>query len=932
MARRLQARTLVARAAEVELIEEAACQAARGRGSVVVVRGEPGVGKTRLLAEAVRRSTEAGRPALVGRAVPGGGSFRPLADALLARQRTHGIPPPEAVQPFAPALSRLVPGWGPVTGGGGSVAVDEVLPLSEALVRLLRAVGRHHGALLALDDLHWADADTLAVVDRLVDAVEDAPVVLLLATRPEVPPVLERLTARAAAVIRLGRLSAGDTGQLLTACAEGETLPEHVHRHVVEVSEGLPLLVEELLADLVDAGALVRTQEGWSAVGPVPTVVPGSVASTVRRRLAALEASSRSVVEAAAVLGRRVDWRLLAPMTGLPEAAVLTALRAAADTGLLESDVDREALRFPHALVRDALLETLLPPLRVTLARTAAGLVEERGQDPVLAADLHEQGGNPITAARLLLATASAQENWGLGTREALLRRAAALAPDDDDVTCALVDVLAVTGRAVEATELGEPLLARLDPSNSRRVGTALSLARACLAAGRPQQAEACLGAAGRGPAVDAVAAHIAFFRQRPDDAERLARAAADAGEAAVRCEALEMLGRVARLRDLPVEAEAAFRQALSVAEEHALPTWRVRALHELGTLDLLGPARSDRLEAARELAAAAGMLGSAAVLDLQIAAVHNLRMEHAAGAEAARRCVELATALRLPGLVGTGLVFVATAQGHLGDTAAMHATLDRAEQVLRDDPDHPVAIRFARAVPLMLEHDLEAWAQALREGMQVIRGRPPASPSPYRGLHVLVETVLGGGDEEREELRRSGATVQACNRAALAYADAVAAGRGGDDPNEPLALAERVMEPLAWRRHHARLLVAPSALRDGWGDPIAWLREATGAFHAAGAEGLARACRALLREVGAPVPRAGRGVPAAPPRLARLGVSGREAEVLVLVAAGLTNVEIATRLFLSPRTVESHVASLLRKTGTARRTDLAALAWALSP
>lgn len=166
---------------------------------------------------------------------------------------------------------------------------------------------------------------------------------------------------------------------------------------------------------------------------------------------------------------------------------------------------------------------------------------------------------------------------------------------------------------------------------------------------------------------------------------------------------------------------------------------------------------------------------------------------------------------------------------------------------------------------------------------------------------------------------------MQACNRGALAYADAVAAARSGADPGPHLAVAERVTEPLVWRRHHLRLLAAPAALRDGWGDPAGWLREALAHFDAVGDGGLARACRDLLREAGVPVPRRGRGSSEVPEPLRRLGVTSREVDVLVLVAAGLPNVAIAERLFLSPRTVETHVTSLLAKTGARGRQELRA-------
>ena len=117
----------------------------------------------------------------------------------------------------------------------------------------------------------------------------------------------------------------------------------------------------------------------------------------------------------------------------------------------------------------------------------------------------------------------------------------------------------------------------------------------------------------------------------------------------------------------------------------------------------------------------------------------------------------------------------------------------------------------------------------------------------------------------------------------------------------------------------------------DGWGEPVAWLREAAAFFAARGERSVAAACRALLRRAGAPVPRTGRGDSAVPASLRALGVTSREADVLALLTEGLTNKELAARLHLSPRTVEKHVASLLAKTGCHRRTQLAGYSAKLS-
>ena len=127
-------------------------------------------------------------------------------------------------------------------------------------------------------------------------------------------------------------------------------------------------------------------------------------------------------------------------------------------------------------------------------------------------------------------------------------------------------------------------------------------------------------------------------------------------------------------------------------------------------------------------------------------------------------------------------------------------------------------------------------------------------------------------------------------------------------------------MGPLvAWYRQYARRLAAEAALADGWGEPVGWLREAAGYFAARGDDRVAASCRGLLRQAGEPVPRHRAGYGELPGRLRALGVTEREADVLRLVAQGLGNREIAERMFLSPRTVEKHVASLLAKTGLRR-------------
>ncbi len=169
---------------------------------------------------------------------------------------------------------------------------------------------------------------------------------------------------------------------------------------------------------------------------------------------------------------------------------------------------------------------------------------------------------------------------------------------------------------------------------------------------------------------------------------------------------------------------------------------------------------------------------------------------------------------------------------------------------------------------------------------------------------------------------RRTGITVNRANRGMLLYAEAVLAGRkpGSDQAAE---LADRGAAELAhfpvWS-DLARMLAAGAALADGWGEPRRWLASAAQSFGRSGVEPLMQRCQAMLAEP-------------APKHLSSLGVTPREIEVLDLVSDGLSNRDIAARLYLSHRTVEKHIESLLRKTGARSRTQLAALrAGALRP
>ena len=333
-----------------------------------------------------------------------------------------------------------------------------------------------------------------------------------------------------------------------------------------------------------------------------------------------------------------------------------------------------------------------------------------------------------------------------------------------------------------------------------------------------------------------------------------------------------------------------------------------------------------DRLQLARELAVAQGALALTATLDLQIAAGLNKQFRAGEALAAARRSADTSRRFHLATLP-MALIFQATAHAIRGEEQDMEARIADAVALAPDDHDVlGCAWGHCRATfSLVAENTGQAHAQ-METGASLILSSPAATAPPFLGLWPLLGALLDrDADDAAARVRSARGTRHLVVGALLGYADAIVAGRGGrlEVAEAAFAAADAAMGPLvAWYRHYARQVAAEAALADGWGDPVGWLREAAAYFAARGDDRMAAACRGLLRRAGAPVPRRRPGGEV-PGRLSALGVTEREADVLKLVAQGLGNREIAEAMFLSPRTVEKHVASLLAKTGL-RRAQLA--------
>ncbi len=941
----VQCPVLVGRDEEARQLRAAVAAAQAGRGGAVFLAGEAGIGKSRLVRETVCAAGELGLTVLVGRAVAGGvpTPFRPFAEALTSAGRARRLPASAELDPFRPVLGRLVPEW---RQPQGAPREESLVFLGEAVLRLLRALAPRAGCVLVLEDLHWADQETLALLEYLADNAATERVLCVATLRNEGPgmagaeaaALASALAARGSAtVFPLGRLDPAAMADMARACLDAAHLPEGVHAILAERAEGIPFLVEEVLVGLLGEGALTERDGRWHAADLAAPGVPATFADAVRRRLDTVGAESRLVIGAAAVLGRRFDWELLGPVAGLADAAVVAALRDGVGLQLIVAEP--QSFRFRHALTHEAVLAGLLPPERALLAGRALTAVEAAhpglpGAWCTLAADLAGRAGDAARAGALLLEAGRRDLAVGaLASAEHTLTRARAVIDPAQraGVDEALAEVFAMSGQVDRAIEMGNMLLARLGPPSPRAANLHLGIARAAIAGARWAEAAASIEVAREAPGadaaqIDACAAQVAAGQGRLEEADRLARAALRAAESGglpeVACEALEVIGRVARQRDLEA-AEHAFARAAGLAGAHGLQLWRLRALHELGTIDQLRTESVDRLQQARELAVAQGALALTATLDLQIAAGLNKQFRADEALQAARRSADASRRFHLATLP-MALIFQATAHAIRGEEQDMEARIAEAVALAPADQDVlGCAWGHCRATSSLLATDLDQAYAQMATGAGLILSSPATTAPPFLGLWPLLGALLDRDAEEAAvRVRAAHGTRHLVVAALLGYADAILAGRRGErgDAEAAFAAADRQMGPLvAWYRQYARRVAAEAALADGWGEPVAWLREAAAYFAARGDDQVAAACRSLLRRAGAPVPRHRVGDEELPGRLRALGVTEREADVLRLAAQGLGNREIAERMYLSPRTVEKHVASLLAKTGLRR-------------
>lgn len=939
---------LVGRGTETGRIADALAQARSGRGGTVIVTGEPGVGKTRLTAEAITAARDAGmatargRAGTVGPAVP----YRPLVEALLALSRAE----PASEEPGGPAPlpARLL-----ADPHGTEAAAVSPLMVAEEVLRLIAAAGRGRGCLLVLDDLHEADPGTLAVVEYLLDNLGHLPAVLLL-TAERGPCGAVALAARArqdgvATVIDLTPLGRSAVRRLVASelgIAPEQVSPALVHRAATD-GAGLPFVVKELVHGL------------------------GGVAQNLRLRAARLGPRGEEFLNLAALLGPRFPLPVLRHAAGCDQAGLTALLRAATAASLLVPDgpgTDWYAFRYP--LAAEALRDALGPVEHPALARRAADALTALhprlpGTWCARAAELHERAGDTTEAVRGYTEAARRATAEGAPDRALdLLARAHRLSDPDTApephaaVLARLLDAVGSSGRLdrLPAAPVSGPPDGRPDhpwepgPTvpPSLRAGLHARLAEIQVQAGRPVEGlrhldlarrllagqEADAGAVAR---VELAAALVEPARLAPErlrTAEESARRAVDAAHRAqlpeVAGRALLALARLLREQD-ETAAVARLEEARSLAEAHHLPGVRLSAELGLARVEARRDGRTAPVERARTEALRAGLLPTAHEAGLELALDRVRRGAFDSAGELVDEGIAEATRLGLGRALSRWRLVDAVRWAHQGRRAEMDEALRRLAPLVDNAPGlRPVAYGLARGFCSLLEEDHEGVERDFAQALAYDAENPGTGEFGRHGVVLLLGVLAGRmGRRHHAGVVAASAAGARWNRPFVGLAHAVLLGREGRTA-EATAAATAALDaaaPYPVARHLCLRLVARSAYEDGWGAPVEWLREAEEFFHGAGLPAPAGACRSLLRGMGAPVRQRRSGADRVPPGLRRCGITVREFEVARLLAERFGNRDIAGRLHISPRTVEKHVSSLLQKTGHPTRAAFASAA-----
>jgi class 3 adenylate cyclase len=419
---------IVGRAAELQIMSVAYAQVMAGQSQVVLITGEAGLGKTRLVEELTARSAADGARVLVGESAP-------MAGAALA----YG--------PFVAALGSEA-GWLLADGNEGNMLAARHR-LFVRVLELLASLASRSALVVVLEDLHWADESSRELLTFLAVRLREAPVMIVGTLREELTDAVRRWLAELehrprVSRLRLGRMTDAEIAGLVAGAMPAGASPDRVAA-VVAAADGNPLLAKEL---------------AYSD----PSGSPASITDAVLAKASALTAQARAVADQVSVADGGMSGELLAATVKLPEGRLLAAARSGVDSGLLAAT--GEGFAFTHVLVRQAIYAQILPSKRRLLhRRLAEALAGRPGSDPGLLARHWQLAGVPDRAAAAAVVAArravsvraypEAKNNYALAIELADERpeggpdlleeaaRAASLAGDPEQAAAWAADALA---------------------------------------------------------------------------------------------------------------------------------------------------------------------------------------------------------------------------------------------------------------------------------------------------------------------------------------------------------------------------------------------------------------------------------------------------------------------------------------------------------
>ena len=920
-------------------LESALSRCAAGEGGLLLVSGESGAGKTRLVTEVL--DSWHGRFVLES-AIPGGGAYSPVLEVIEAISGRLGLgtKDPPLLTPSSDSLAE--PGMA-------------VSPILQALLQRLREVAAAGPAVLVLEDLQRAGAAAIELLPSLAGLVERLPLLVIGIYDSQGLPRTHLIRSMRAELRRTGRLaeivasplSRSETEQLLEGLLGGQVSEELVTA-VHERTGGLPLFVAELATALAEAGALTAVPGGGLRLaesGGVP--LPDSVVDAVLARTQALRRACPEAVEIASVLGTRV------PLTALATLARADDVDQLLEAGLLQEEGPAHAV-FHHALVRDAIYRTIPWARRRQHHRRVAEVLTGVGALPEVVAE-HWLAAGDVDLARPLLLVAAERNCSVHAYRDAaaLARRALDIWPEglDPDGRVSTLEKLAscaeLSGELESAVELWDEV-AHLHQASDQPERLAQAHRRLANAADL-------LGLLARGAAAREAAAVAFLAADRPADA---------AAERLTLSHQLASAGQLSRALDLALlagrDAQAAKRTDLR-ARSLALEGSARSALGE-GQRGVELARKGLDLALAGQLTEAAGLsyyelatsllfsTDYAASADVYAAASEFCR-EHAAS-ELEQACLAcMSVAVRFQGDWDRALVIcgdvlddpaspeeirmVAIEESGLitalrGDHRRARGPLGRAHAFGRTH--HVFGVEVGAAWGLAVVADLEGDSEGALTRVSALIDRCAEVADWNFALPALrwAATYLGlqGEGETLARCHRVLGTAATQNTSAKTLA--VLAHVGGEllladeRPTQAASqfgraveLMEGVESPYERALTRLRWGVAAAASEDREHA----VEAVTGAYRTArqlGARPLARQCATALADLGEQVDR----------RLGRLaarslvpgGLTRRETEVLRLLATGRTNRQIAQDLFVSPRTIDMHVRNLLAKLGCTSR------------